>query len=49
MIFNLFILKSGYLVNDADLANIRSQCNRYSQQLDALQAQSPADTQKVSR
>jgi hypothetical protein len=54
IVFELFIivfiyLLSGQLVNDGDLAAMRSQCNRYSQQIDALQAQMPSDVQKVSR
>lgn len=39
---------SGQLVNDADLANMRAQCGRYSQQINVLQAQMPTDVQKVS-
>ncbi|CAF3561433.1 unnamed protein product [Rotaria socialis] len=33
--------------NDIDLANIRSQCNRYSQQIETLNAQVPTDVQKL--
>ena len=40
---------SGQFVNDADLANMRAQCHRYVQQIDALQAHMPTDVQKVSR
>ncbi len=40
---------SGQTINDVDLANMRSQCNRYSQQIDTLQSQMPTDVQKVSR
>jgi hypothetical protein len=40
---------SGQSFNDADLANMRAQCHRYSQQIDVLQAQIPVDIQKVRR
>ena len=36
-------------MTDVDLANMRSQCNRYSQQINTLQAQMPTDVQKVSK
>ena len=42
-------LSNGQTTTDADLANMRSQCNRYSQQIDTLQSQMPTDVQKVSR
>lgn len=44
-----FLPSSGQTANDVDLSNMRSQCNRYSQQIDTLQSQMPNDIQKVSR
>ena len=53
--FLLLLLKefvcfeSGQTINDVDVGNMRSQCTRYSQQIDTLQSQMPTDVQKVSR
>ncbi|CAF4959006.1 unnamed protein product, partial [Rotaria socialis] len=48
-LIHLFILKSGQFVTDVDLANMRAQSNRYSQQIQGVQTQMPSDVQKVSR
>lgn len=42
-------ISSGQAMNDVDLTNMRSQCTRYSQQIDTLQSQMPTEVQKVSR
>ncbi|CAF0868509.1 unnamed protein product [Adineta ricciae] len=40
-------LASGQTLNDVDLANMRSQCNRYSEQIHTLETQMPTDVQKL--
>ncbi|CAF1455310.1 unnamed protein product [Adineta ricciae] len=35
------------LINDKDVANMRAQCDRYSQQIETLQSQMPTDVQKL--
>ncbi|CAF3634064.1 unnamed protein product [Adineta steineri] len=40
-------ISNGQLMNDTDIANIRSQTNLYSQQVGALQTQMPNDMQKL--
>ncbi|CAF3418126.1 unnamed protein product [Rotaria sp. Silwood1] len=40
-------LANGQANNDVDLANMRSQCSRYSQQIETLHAQMPTDVQKL--
>ncbi|UJR30927.1 hypothetical protein I4U23_018439 [Adineta vaga] len=40
-------ISNGQLINDKDVANMRAQCNRYSQQIETLQSQIPTDMQKL--
>ncbi|UJR15703.1 hypothetical protein I4U23_002636 [Adineta vaga] len=40
-------LANGQTMNDVDLANMRSECNRYSQQIHTLETQMPTDVQKL--
>ncbi|CAF0829568.1 unnamed protein product [Rotaria sordida] len=40
-------LSNEQAITDIDLANMRSQCSRYSQQIETLHAQMPTDVQKL--
>ncbi|CAF3802573.1 unnamed protein product [Adineta steineri] len=40
-------LSNEQTINDVDLANMRSQCNRYSEQINTLETQMPTDVQKL--